>query len=123
MESLIVVLVGFLAIGLIVWWFFGSHQSSQVEASVNHGHQHVEVVVDGGYKPETVVLKRGVPATIVFNRKDPSNCFSHVVIPDFGINQALPVNQNQLVEVDTTASGEFNYACGMNMFHGKIVIK
>ncbi|EAC7125553.1 cupredoxin domain-containing protein, partial [Listeria monocytogenes] len=25
--------------------------------------------------------------------------------------------------IDTSKSGEFIYSCGMNMFHGKIIIK
>ncbi|HAB49639.1 MAG TPA: copper-binding protein, partial [Lactobacillus sp.] len=27
------------------------------------------------------------------------------------------------IKIDTHKVGEFNYACGMNMFHGKVVVK
>lgn len=86
-------------------------------------NQEVTVTVNGGYTPNTVVFKQGVPAQIVFDRKDPSGCFSHVVFPDFGINEELPVNEQYPIEIDTSKAGEYQYACGMNMFHGKVVIK
>lgn len=89
----------------------------------NNNQQEVEVVVNGGYVPNTVVLKQGIPAKVVFNRKDPSGCFEQVVFPDFGISQHLPVNKEFPIEIDTSKPGEYQYACGMNMFFGKVVVK
>lgn len=124
MDTLLVLTGASLLIGFIVWWFFGNHASDEVEATMQESNrQEVEVVVDGGYAPNTVVLKQGVPARVVFNRKDASSCLSHVVFPDFGISEELPVNQKHSIVVDTSKPGEFQYACGMNMFHGKVVVK
>ena len=85
--------------------------------------QEVEVTVNGGYTPNTVALQQGVPAQVVFDRKDPSGCFNEVVFPDFGIHEELPVNEKFAIDIDTTKPGEYQYSCGMNMFHGKVVIK
>lgn len=123
MGDALVVIVSLSLIGLIVWWFFGKRPDSQAEATATNNGQSVEVVVDGGYTPNTVVLKQGVPAQIIFNRQDPSNCFNEVMFPDFGVHQELPVNQRFAIDIDTTKTGEYSYACGMNMFHGKVVIK
>lgn len=124
MENILIVAGGIILIGLIVWWFFGKRESSQAEANVlDNNNQEVMVTVDGGYLPNTVVLKQGVPAQIIFNRKDTSSCLSHVVFPDFGIDQELPINQQYPIEIDTSKAGEYQYACGMNMFHGKLIIK
>ncbi|MFT4245546.1 MAG: cupredoxin domain-containing protein [Micrococcaceae bacterium] len=123
MDNFLVILGAIVLIGLIVWWFFGKHNTTETEAAMADNKQEVEVVVNGGYTPNTVVLKQGVPANIVFNRKDPSGCFSHVVFPDFGVNEELPVNEQYAIEIDTSKAGEYQYACGMNMFHGKVVIK
>lgn len=90
---------------------------------MSESKQHVNVTVEGGYMPQTVVLRQGVPAQIVFNRKNPSSCFDEVVFPDFGIKEKLPVNQTHAIDIDTSKAGEYDYACGMNMFHGKVVIK
>lgn len=123
MENILVIIGATLLIGLIVWWFFGKHRTSESEAIMSNNKQEIEVIVNGGYTPNTVVLKQGVPASIVFDRKDPSGCFSHVVFPDFGINEELPVNKQHPVVIDTSKPGEYKYACGMNMFHGRVVIK
>ena len=123
MEKFLVLIGAVLLIGLIVWWFFGNRKTSETEATMSTDKQQVEVTVNGGYTPNTVVLQQGVPASIVFDRKDSSGCFSHVVFPDFGINEELPVGEQHSIDIDTSKPGEYQYACGMNMFHGKVVIK
>ena len=40
-----------------------------------------------------------------------------------GINDFLPQDQAHTINIDTTKSGEYEFACGMNMFHGKLIIK
>ena len=124
MEKLIVLIGATLLIGFIVWWFFGKRDSKETEATMSKSNkQEVEVTVNGGYTPSVVVFKQGVPASLVFDRKDPSGCFNEVIFPDFGIHEELPVNEKFTIDINTSQAGEFNYACGMNMFHGKVVIK
>ena len=123
MEKLFVLIGAVLFIGFILWWFFGKRKTSETEAIMSENKQEVGVVVNGGYTPNTVVLKQCVPASIVFDRKDPSGCFSHVTFPDFGINEELPVGEQHSIDIDTSKPGEYQYACGMNMFHGKVIIK
>ena len=123
MENNIVIIGAALLIGFIVWWFFGKRDNKETEATRSDNKQEVEVTVNGGYTPSVVVLQQGMPASVVFDRKDPSGCFNEVVFPDFGIHETLPVNEKFAIDIDTSKSGEYNYACGMNMFHGKVVIK
>lgn len=123
LTKLIVLLVGLAIIGFIVWWFFGKHEVAEVQADVSDDTQSIDVEVNGGYSPETVVLKKGVPAVLNFTRKDQSSCLDRVVFSDFGVNQALPINEKQAIKIDTTNAGEYQWACGMDMFHGKLIIK
>lgn len=123
MTKIIVTIVGLAIIGFIVWWFFGNHKVAQGSADISDNDQSIDVEVNGGYSPEVVVLKKGIPATINFTRKDASSCLDRVVFPEFGINQALPQNKKESIEIDTSKSGEFQWACGMDMFHGKLIIK
>ena len=121
--KLIVLIIGLSIIGFIGWWFFGKHEVAEESAEVADDRQVVNVEVKGGYSPEVVILKKGVPATLNFTRKDSSSCLDRVVFSDFGVNQALLQNEKQSVEIDTSKPGEYQWACGMDMFHGKLVIK
>ncbi|MGA3472158.1 cupredoxin domain-containing protein [Lactiplantibacillus plantarum] len=123
MIKVLVLLIGGLAIGFILWWFFGKHATTTVTASAVDDLQQVDVEVKGGYSPEQIVLKKGVPVVLNFTRKDASGCLDHVVFSDFGINQELPQNQVEAITIDTSKSGEYQWACGMDMFHGKLIIK
>ncbi len=123
MDKLLIGIGAVILISAIIWWFFGKHKKSENSAAVAEGKRVAEVTVNGGYIPNVVTLQQGVPAEIVFTRKDPSGCLSHVVFPDFGVNDELPMNEKHVVSIDTSKAGEYTYACGMNMFHGKIIIK
>ncbi|BDR57977.1 cupredoxin domain-containing protein [Xylocopilactobacillus apicola] len=124
MIKVAVLIISLLLIGFIGWWFFAPRKEIAVNAKETKDHlQNVEVVVDGGYKPSTVVVKQGEPAEITFNRKDPSSCLDQVVFPDWGINEFLPENEVHEVKIDTSKPGVYQYTCGMDMFHGKVVVE
>lgn len=110
-------------VGFISWWFFGNHREEGKRAQQKKGYQEIEVEVLGGYTPGTIVLKKDVPARIVFNRKDPSSCLDQIVFPDFGVHADLPMGEKYVVEVTPHEAGEFGFACGMNMMHGKMIVE
>ncbi len=120
--QIVVFLSSLVTIGLIVWWFFGNHQTEAVNAEVVGNMQKVEIVVEGGYKPEVIRLKAGVPAELTFLRKSASSCFDEVLLPDFGKQAALPVNQPYVITIKPSDPGIYTYSCGMHMFFGKIEV-
>ena len=123
MDKSIVLISTLVLIGLIVWWFFGKRQTKSVAATRQGDKQVIEVTVDGGYKPSVIELARDVPTEITFVRKDTSACFEEVVLPDFGVRTHLPINQPYVVVINPKEAGEYKYACGMNMFFGKVIVK
>ncbi len=125
MLKILILLIAVILIAAIGWWFFGHHQEKTVTARLNNNgqDQKIRIEVNGGYSPSTIVLKKGVPAELVFYRKDPSSCLERVVFPEQGINEQLPQNQLHQIEFDTSKAGEYEFACGMNMFHGKVIVK
>ena len=80
------------------------------------------ITVDGGYTPNVVHVKQGQPAQLKFNRVSDQGCLQQVHSEALGFNEALPLNQPVTVEVPTDQAGEFTFSCGMDMFHGKVVI-
>ncbi len=85
--------------------------------------QQAYVTVAGGYSPEVVELKQGVPATITFNRTSSQGCLDVVHSKDLGFETELPLGEEQTVTVPTDQAGEFTFSCGMDMFSGKIVVR
>ena len=123
MSQIIVLIVGLVLIVFIAWCFFGKHEVSQESATISADGQSATVVVNGGYNPAVLKLKQGVPVKLTFKRKDPTTCLEKVVFPDFGVDADLPVGQDVVITIDTSKAGEYEYSCGMHMFHGKIIIK
>ena len=123
MSQIIVLIVGLVLIVFIAWWLFGKHEVSQESTTISADGQSATVVVNGGYNPAVLKLKQGVPVKLTFNRKDPPTCLEKVVFPDFGVDADLPVGQDVVITIDTSKAGEYEYSCGMHMFHGKIIIK
>ena len=123
LSQIITLLVVASLIFLIAWWFFGKHQADQVSAVLTGGTQTVRIQVNGGYTPEKVVLKAGIPAKLEFERQDPSSCLEEVVFSDFGIKQFLPEKEVTTIKLTPQKPGEYTYACGMDMFHGQVIVK
>lgn len=123
MDTILVLLSSLAAIGLIVWWFLMKPESDITVAASDGNQQSITINVDGGYTPNRIQLQKGVPATLIFKRKDASTCFDEVVLPDFGISTKLPVNKDFEITVQPDTAGRYTYSCGMHMFFGEVIVK
>lgn len=126
-DKVLVIVIGSLLIAFIWWFFFGNKETEAkvlpVKNSSNTENASFEIVVDGGYKPAVIFLTKGVRTTLNITRKDPNSCLGDIILPDFKISKYLPVNQEVKIELNPEKSGEFPFHCGMNMFHGKLVVE
>ena len=102
---------------LFTYWFFLMKREDVVSVK-----DSVDINVAGGYSPSTISIPKGKTTKINFFRKDPSSCLEEVVLGDFKIRKFLPLNQKVTVEITPQKAGEYGFACGMNMFHGKIIV-
>ena len=66
-------------------------------AAVSDGVQRVQVTVRGGYSPNVVQVRQGVPVEIEFDRQETGDCSSRVVFPDLQLSAALPAHQRTTV--------------------------
>ena len=98
------------------YWFFLMRNEKEVAVTSDS----IDITVEGGYTPEVISVPKGKTTKLNFLRKDPNSCLEDVVLGDFKIRKHLPLNQKVTVEITPQKIGEFPFACGMNMFHGKI---
>ena len=117
MDKIIVLIFGFLSI-LLTYWFFFMKKINTVQAE-----GRVNILVDGGYKPERISIPYGQTTKLVFERKDSNSCLEEVILSDFKIKKSLPLNEKVTVEITPDKKGEFDFSCGMGMFHGKLIVK
>ncbi len=116
-DQILVIIFGILGIGF-VYWFFLMRKEKTVEAS-----DSIDITVEGGYKPEVIKVQNNITTKLNFIRKDPSTCLEEVVLSDFKIKKYLPLNQKTTIEITPKKVGEFPFSCGMNMFHGKLIVE
>lgn len=115
LDQIIVTTAGIALIAFIYWFFFAKTEKAVSAAGT------LEITVDGGYSPSAIETKTGAPLTLTFVRNDPSPCLEEVVIPDLGIRRHLPLHEKVSVTIRPQEPGEYPFACGMNMYHGKII--
>lgn len=117
MDKFLVTLAGVSLIGFIWWFFFGKKDEIFV------AEDSVDVLVDGGYTPENIKIKKGETTKLIFKRTDSNTCLEEIVIPDFKIKKFLPLNQKVEIDLTPKKAGAFQTHCGMGMFHGKIIVE
>ncbi|WP_253274421.1 cupredoxin domain-containing protein [Myxosarcina sp. GI1] len=120
--KLLVTLGGLGLIGAEVWWFVFSKTKSQ-QAQTHQGVQELDIIVDGGYAPDRIVVNLGQPVRLNFFRQDPSSCLEQVLFPDFHQAADLVLNQTTTVEFTPQKSGSYTFHCGMNMFRGVVEVQ
>jgi Cu+-exporting ATPase len=120
-TEVIVVIASVALIGFLWWFFFGPKQASR--ADVRNGVQEVDIVVKGGFSPDLITVRRGVPLRLNFDRQESGDCTSRVVFADFNASKSLPAFGQATLQFTPDRVGAFDFACGMNMIHGKLVVE
>ena len=84
----------------------------------------VEIAVtENGFEPANATVKKGEPVKIIITRKTDDTCAKEIVLADFKVRKALPLNKPVTVEIVPTKEGEIRYACGMDMVSGVLTVQ
>jgi plastocyanin domain-containing protein len=104
--------------------FAVAQRTTKVQKQRTNKIQSVRInLTDRGYQPSSFRLKKGVPARVTFIRKTADECGEEIVIPAYNIRRFLPVGKALLVRFTPTKTGTFDFACGMDMLHGKLIVQ
>jgi plastocyanin domain-containing protein len=113
MKSILMTIV---ALALIA----GCNQGSKQTADTN---RVTITVTDKGFEPEVVTVAAGKPVTLVVTRTTAQTCATELVMPAQNINRDLPLGQTVEITFTPDKAGELTYACAMDMYKGKVVVK
>lgn len=120
-TEIFVVVAGAALIAFVLWYFFAERESV-VAAQNASGVQEIKVTVRGGYSPDVIVVKEHQPVRLNFYRDETASCSETVVFGDFGIARTLPAFKTTAIEFTPEKAGEYDFACGMNMLRGKLIV-
>jgi plastocyanin domain-containing protein len=123
MLQLLILIAGIAAIAWVNWYFFMAPKASIMAKVSADGSQEVNITVEGGYSPSVVRAKQGQSLRLIFDRKEKSPCSDEVVISEFGVRRFLKPFEKTVIDVTPTKTGTFEFACGMSMLRGQIVVE
>jgi len=112
-----------IVVALYLAWIFYTRKQSGVSAKEEKGVQTFDILVKGVYSPSVIKAKPGQPVRINFTREESTSCSRFVNFPDFKIRQELPEGKTIAIELTPEKAGEFTFACDMNMYQGKLIVK
>lgn len=122
LTKIILTIAGISLIILINWYFF-SRRKAQAASMKGSELQEVKIVVKGGYTPDVIVVKKGIPVRLNFYRDESADCSDTVVFGDFKIRKPLPAYKTTSVEFTPEKEGEYVFTCGMGMLKGKLIVR
>ena len=122
-DRVLVNVIGLLLIAFIVWFFWLVRTKGVRAAATSGGYQEQMVLVKGGYTPDVIVVEAGKPVRLNFVRQESASCSEMVLLPAFDKSAKLPEGQTVPVEFLPKERGEYEFACQMGMFRGKIIVE
>ncbi len=123
LEKIIITVVGVALIVLVNWYFLFSRRQKTAAAMRGSELQEVRIEVKGGYTPDVIVVKKGIPVRLNFYRDETADCSDTIVFGDFNIRKPLPAFKTTAVEFTPEREGEYEFTCGMGMMRGKMIVR
>ena len=122
-DRWIVLVLGLLLVAFIVWFFWLKRTKGVRAATASSGHQEAMILVKGGYTPDTIIVRHGKPVRLNFRREETASCSEKVIFADFDKSADLPTGETVAIEFLPDKPGEYEFACAMGMFRGKLIVE
>ncbi len=111
--------IGFIAIALIVWWFWLGNRSKQAVKV----QDRIDIKVGGGvYSPDAIQTSLNTTITLRFLREEENPCAATVVFADFGQSLGLPLDEWVELTLTPNRVGQYEFTCQMGMYRGKLIV-
>lgn len=81
-------------------------------------------LTEKGFEPTPIQVTKGQPVTLVVTRKTDQTCATELTIPEYKIDQKLPLDQPVEIAFTPTRSGDLEYGCAMgHMVKGVLQVR
>jgi len=101
--------------------------ASDGNANPRTSPKRIEIAVtENGFEPASIAVQKGVSTTLVFTRTTDKTCVKQVVVQVSDadtIRRALPLNTPVAIDATFPKAGKLEYACGMNMITGVVLVR
>lgn len=92
--------------------------------TVEDGVQVIEMMAKGGYSPEFIEAKAGVPTELRVSTEGTYDCTSAIVIPALGYQKMLEPTGTETIKISASdAQGTLRGSCTMGMSTFEIAFK
>lgn len=95
-------------------------KSAEAGQSADAKVQNVKIDIQGGYVPNSLTVKQGVPVRMTINRPGDDFCSERLVFPKYGIDKKLKAKGTSVIEFTPGETGQFTFTCGMGMYQGTL---
>lgn len=124
-SGVIIIILGLLLLGRAWESLKGRPNQNPIQSRQTESSQSVQTVqmdlTFGGYLPNTLRVKKGVPVRWIINVKQMSGCTNEILLPEYNIRRKLNYGEN-VIEFTPTKVGESAFSCWMRMVWGKFVV-
>lgn len=113
------------AVGWAAGYFWLADREEAREARAKDGEvQEVSVLVNGGYHPDRITLRRGRPIRLRFRRtNDGESWWDDLDFPYARVVRELPEGETVVVDVGPLEPGEYTFFSGLGTMRGTLVIE
>ena len=115
---------------LLVFAFAGCNSGPKTSSETtpapvaSSGAQEVQLTVtDKGFEPAEIKVEKDRPIVLTVTRKTDATCAREIVFKEIAVTQDLPLNQAVRIALPASPTGTLNYACGMNMIKGSLIVQ
>ena len=90
-------------------------------AKIKNGVQYINILASGGYSPELITAKSGIPTKLIIRTNGAYDCSASLVIRSIGFQKILPQTGETEIDLGIPKSGEpLQGVCGMGMYSFQI---
>ena len=92
-------------------------------AAPQNATTRIEIAVtEKGIEPAEIRLKKGRPVTLIITRQASRTCAREIVIDEYGIDAALPLNMPVSITFTPRKAGRLKYGCRMHKMVSAVLI-